>query len=96
MGEKLVNPFFWKRDGKKFTITSLGDLLQVLITIPQENIDAEIKENVNKGKMLEWVQENFPEKIKLIASLRHILDKFTSQQIREMLIRELREITSVS
>lgn len=80
----------WKTKDKKLEIKTLKELLDVLIDIKQENIDSEIKENL--GNLINWLEENFPKQMELIAHLKTEGKEFTPQQIREMIARDLRKI----
>jgi allophanate hydrolase subunit 1 len=85
----------WKTtDGKK-SITSLQELLETLIAIPEEDIDEEISMNINKEehKLVAWLEENFSQQLNLIEIVKNIQIEFTPQQIREKLIREMRMLT---
>ena len=87
----------WKTtDGKK-SITSLQELLETLIAIPEEDIDKEISMNINKEehKLVAWLEENFSQQLNLIETVKSIQREFTPQQIREMIIRDLRVIIKV-
>lgn len=92
----MVTPFTWKKKDLEIKITSLEELLSALTNIQQEDIDQEITDNVIGDGLLKWLQQNFPKKLQLITSLKNMLTKFTPQQTREMLIRELQKITSAS
>jgi len=63
-------------------------LLDVLIDIKQEDIDNEIKGNLDN--LLEWIEENFPKQMELIQHLKSESKEFTPQQIRERIARDLR------
>jgi hypothetical protein len=84
--------FKWQSETKNIKISTLADLLKVLIDIDQEDINREVTLNVLEGKLLEWIKETFPHEIRLIQSITSMVQEFTPQQVRELLIRELRVI----
>jgi hypothetical protein len=79
---------YWNSNNKKIKITSLKELLDLLINMELENINYEIA--ANKNNLIKWVEENFPKKIELITELKSSSKEFTAQQFRESLIRILR------
>jgi hypothetical protein len=85
-----MTPFNWGKKGQEVQLTTLKDLLDLLINIPLENIEQEIKQNIIKGNLLSWMEDTFPKELILIVSIKKALKEFTPQQIREILIRELR------
>jgi hypothetical protein len=85
--------YIWKREGGDVEIVTLGDFLEILTGIQLNQVDQEITHNILEGSFLSWLKENFPKKIILITSLEKSLQEYTPQQIREMLIRELRGIS---
>ena len=90
-----VQPFLWRGTDKEFFIHDLKGLLDVLTSMQQEDIDQEIGGNI-KG-LAEWIATSFPQELILISSIKKALTEFTSQQMREMLIRELgTAVTSIS
>jgi hypothetical protein len=86
--------FTWKKKDSEVNINTLQDLLETLISISIENIDREIKINVIEGNIISWVENNFPQKLILITRVKKAIEEYTSQQIREMLIRELKKTQS--
>ena len=85
----------WKTKDKEVRIRSLRKLLDILIDIRQDEIDDIISANINKkeSKLVDWLEENYPKQLNLMAILKNGLREFSPQQIRESLIRELRNIT---
>jgi hypothetical protein len=85
------NILIWKTKDSNLEITNLETLLNLLIDIKLNDIDKEI--NTNKEQLVEWLEQNFPKELDLIASLKSMQSEFTSQQLRELLVRKLRKIT---
>lgn len=84
------NVLIWKTRNEELEIKSLKQLLYLLINVNQEDIDNEIKENLNN--LFKWLKNNFPGQLELIEHLKTESKEFTSQQIRERVIRDLRKI----
>jgi len=88
MAETLV----WITKDKEIKVKDLNELLDALVNMDQEDIDAEIIANIKENKLLKWLEENFPKQMELITHLRNI-QEFTPQQIREQIVRDLRKLT---
>jgi hypothetical protein len=86
-----MKPLIWKTKASEIEITSLEGLLNLLVDIKQEDINEEI--NSNLSKLIGWLEQNFPKELDLIANIKGYSKEFTSQQMRELLIRKLRKIT---
>lgn len=94
MTEKILpeeKAFTWKAKDKEVKLRSLKDLLKALISIKQEDIDEVVSLNVKDSNLLGWLEENFPERLELIAELKENIKEFTPQQMRERLARDLRK-----
>jgi len=87
--ENAKTSFSWKSGKGEKRILNLKQLLDILIDIKQENIDVEI--SLNFSDLLEWIEKNYPKQISLIEHLKTESKEYTHQQIRERLIRDLRE-----
>jgi hypothetical protein len=79
----------WQTKNGKVMIDNLKQLLDVLINTKIENVDEVITKN--KNILLQWLKENFPKQLELIIHLEN--EKFTPQQVREMLAQNLRKIS---
>jgi hypothetical protein len=87
----MVETFLWKNKEGTVRLVSLKELLNKLIEIKQTDIDEEISVNVKGNKLLKWLENNFPNELELIVNLKNIKE-FTPQQIRELIVRDLRKI----
>ena len=86
--KRAEKPLIWKTQNKKIEVEDLKELFDVLINIKQEEIDKEIKENLNA--LIYWLEENFPKQMGLIQHLKIESKEYTPQQIRERVIQDLR------
>jgi hypothetical protein len=85
-------PLIWISKDKESKILNLKQLLSVLMDIKQSDIDSTINKNLKN--LISWLEKEFPEQIVFISRLKTESKEYTSQQIRERLIRDLREIAS--
>jgi len=86
-----IDALEWHSQGKITKIHSLKELLDVLVAIPTENINLDMQVN----PVLRWLENNYSEQLTLIASIKSN-SNFTSQQMHEHLIREIRKILATS
>jgi hypothetical protein len=86
--------FIWKTKDNEVRMKSLKDLLDVVLGLEDVEIDDNINANLSKEntRLIDWLEQNFPEEIKFIAELRNSLKEFTPQQLRELIVRELRSV----
>jgi flagellar motor component MotA len=84
-----MDSFKWKKKNQEIAINTLNDLLKIVKNIPLNEIDEEVKINVIDRGLLNWLKNNFPKKLILTTKLENMLQEFSPQQIRELLIKEL-------
>jgi hypothetical protein len=87
----MASPLILKTSQGKKEVTGLKALLDYLLKIGQDSIDAEISQN--EASIIGWIESEFPSKLQLIASLKSHSKEFSPQQKRELMVRELRLIT---
>jgi len=86
----VKTPLIWKSGKREKKILNLKQLLDILINLKQENIDKEIKDNLKN--LIPWLEKNYPDKLIFTTRLKVESKEYTPQQIRERIIRDLREI----
>lgn len=91
--KRAENVLIWKTQNKDIEIENLKQLLDILVNMKQEDIDTEIKENLEN--LLKWLEKNFPKQMELIEHLKSETKEFTPQQIRERIVRDLRKVVEV-
>jgi hypothetical protein len=87
----MVSTLQWKNESGATRIDTLKQLLQVLISIPQEKIQKVV--GLNRKKTEEWIMETFPDKVELQI---HFTKEYSNQQWHEQIVRDLRRITSLA
>jgi hypothetical protein len=89
-----MDVFMWKREEKSIPVCTLKELFDVLVSISQQNIDNEMQKNVGSKKKViaDWLEKNHPKCFELISHV--LLENYSSQQLREQLIRDLRKMLS--
>jgi hypothetical protein len=88
-----MEAFKWKKsDGKDdiVLINSLEELSELLKGMPIVRVETEIEINVIKGRLKEWIENNFSGQMILCKKIDSAVKEFTAQQIRELLVRELK------
>jgi hypothetical protein len=80
-----MNELIWE-DDSAVEIKSLQELNEVLINLPLSKVDQVIAKN--KEKLISWIEENYPKRLEILA---HFKENMTSQQLRERLVRDLKE-----
>jgi hypothetical protein len=92
MVKESVDILKWKTKDGEAEVTSLEELLSLLIGLKQDDFDT--VSNTNISELIAWLEKNFPKELGLIAEIKANTKEFTPQQIRELIIRTLRKSTS--
>jgi hypothetical protein len=85
-------PLIWKSKKVEIKVHNLKQLLDILISLKQEDIEEEINQNLNN--LISWLEKEFPDKLFLTTRLKVESKEYTTQQIRERIIKDLKEIVS--
>jgi hypothetical protein len=90
--KNVKTPLIWKSRKKEKRISDLKELLDILINIKQENIDSEIKQNLNN--LINWLETEFPNKLVFTTHIKVESKEYTPQQVRERIIRDLKDMVN--